>query len=429
MRMAMPAEVLKPARVLRICKIWDSEYPWDVRAEKIARALTDAGHEVHMVARNRDGRPLTETLPECTVHRLKPLSFLGSTLNAASMFPAFFNPRWKNKILETARAINADTLIVRDLPLAPTAIWAGRRMGIPVVLDMAENYPAMINAIYWESGRYRVSDWVVRNPALARHIERWTLARVDHTLVVVKESKERLVGLGVDPSRVSIVSNTPPMERIVAGEVSARQLAPHEPLDVVYLGILEIPRGLATLIRALHCCRQSAINVRATVIGEGRDRAEFERQAHDLGLKQEHIRFLGYIENTEALQLVRTADVGVIPHHADESWNTTIPNKLFDYMSVGLPVVASSAAPVKRLIGETGCGLVFNDRDDQDLARTFGRMRDAATRAACGKAGRSAIANHYHWRRDSLQLLSALEHVVARQMPGRFAVSANRPRA
>ncbi|HEY8506873.1 MAG TPA: hypothetical protein VIL32_00870, partial [Steroidobacteraceae bacterium] len=76
-----------------VCKIWDSEYPWDVRAEKISRALTDAGHEVHMVARNRDGRPLVESLPECTVHRLAPLPALGRRLNAASMFPAFFNPR------------------------------------------------------------------------------------------------------------------------------------------------------------------------------------------------------------------------------------------------------------------------------------------------------------------------------------------------
>ena len=37
---------------MRICKIWDADYPWDVRVEKVARSLTEAGHEVHLVARN-----------------------------------------------------------------------------------------------------------------------------------------------------------------------------------------------------------------------------------------------------------------------------------------------------------------------------------------------------------------------------------------
>ena len=92
---------------MRICKVWDSEYPWDVRAEKVALALTSAGHEVHMVARNRSNRPLREELPECTVHRLAPLgvaegSTLGGKISDASMFPAFFNPRWLRRITQVA---------------------------------------------------------------------------------------------------------------------------------------------------------------------------------------------------------------------------------------------------------------------------------------------------------------------------------------
>ena len=78
---------------MRICKVWDAEYPWDVRANKMCRTLTDAGHHVDLVARNRDARPTYEELPECTVHRLSPLPVLGSRISAASMFPAFFNPR------------------------------------------------------------------------------------------------------------------------------------------------------------------------------------------------------------------------------------------------------------------------------------------------------------------------------------------------
>src|SRR5688572_32489493 len=127
---------------MRICKIWDGDYPWDVRVEKVARSLTEAGHEVHLVARNRQRLPVHERLAEAHVHRLKPWRFLGQRLDAMTMFPAFFNPRWLSSILSTARASRAEMLLVRDLPLAPTAIWVGRLLRIPVVLDMAENYPA-----------------------------------------------------------------------------------------------------------------------------------------------------------------------------------------------------------------------------------------------------------------------------------------------
>ena len=115
---------------MRICKVWDAEYPWDVRVEKIARSLSEAGHTVHLVARNRDRRPTEEQLEECRVHRLAPLPpVLGAAANAASMFPAFFNPRWVGLILRTARRARADLILCRDLPLAPTAHWVAQRLG------------------------------------------------------------------------------------------------------------------------------------------------------------------------------------------------------------------------------------------------------------------------------------------------------------
>src|SRR5688500_12032442 len=113
---------------MRICLVWDAEYPWDVRAEKIARSLTTAGHDVHLVARNRHGRALEERLPECTVHRLAPVSWLSRRLNAATMFPAFFNPRWINLIRGVSERIRADVIITRDLPLAPTSVYVGWRL-------------------------------------------------------------------------------------------------------------------------------------------------------------------------------------------------------------------------------------------------------------------------------------------------------------
>src|SRR5213082_1852681 len=80
-----------PLGSLSICKVWQVEYPWDVRAEKIALALTSAGHHVNLVARNRTSLPEIERLPEATVHRLTSWHWAPGWLNGASMVAAFFN--------------------------------------------------------------------------------------------------------------------------------------------------------------------------------------------------------------------------------------------------------------------------------------------------------------------------------------------------
>src|SRR5437763_13990156 len=84
-----------------------------------------------------------------------------------------------------------------------------------------------------------------------------------------------------------------------------------------------------------------------------------------------HIRFLGSIDYDKAMSYIAHSDIGLIPHHVTESWNTTLPNKLFDYMSMGKAVIVSNAAPAERIVKEEKCGVVFHDRDPDDLARAI----------------------------------------------------------
>jgi len=397
------------ARRLTVCHVWDAEYPWDVRVEKISRALTEAGHAVHVVARNRRGDPLTERRSEGTVHRLRPWRWAPSWLNAASMFPFFFNPRWIRAITQTARRAGADVILCRDLPLAIPAILAGRQVGLPVVLDLAENYPAMLRS-RWAAGRMRRIDAVVRNPTLARWVERWVLPRVDRVLVVVKEAGERLIAGGVAPERVAVVSNTPPIERLEFSRRDAR--SSNAPLNVVYLGLMEESRGVRILLDAAALLAQRAVPFRLTLYGGGKELQDFRAHARRLGLTQSQADFRGQVPNAEALAELPAADVGVIPHFADESWHTTVPNKLFDYMAAGLAIVTSDARPAARIIRETGAGLVYRHPEAAALARAIAALADPDVRHACARHGQHAVRETYHWERDVERLLDALRHVV-----------------
>lgn len=407
-----------------VCQVWDAEYPWDVRVEKVCRALTQRGHDVHLLARNRDCRMVHERRPEATVHRLAPLSWLPRRLDGWSMFPAFFNPRWIGLIRRTVRRTGAEVMLCRDLPLAPAAVWVGRAAGIPVVLDMAENYPAMLDAVR-EAGRHGPLDWFVRNPAAAARVERWVLRHIDHVLVVVEESRDRLVTLGVLPDRITVVSNTPPRSRL---DQYRNGRGPHRdgPLRLVYVGLLEAPRGIGVLLDGMAECRRRGLDAQLDVYGSGREHAEFVGRAARLGLGPGTVTFHGHVPYGQALRGLQRADIGVIPHLVDECWNTTIPNKLFDYMAAGLPVLSSDARPAARIVRATGCGEVFTGSRGSDLVEAMERLRDPARRASCGAAGRAAIAAQYHWEQDAERLIAAIEALQSR---GPIAHAARQPHA
>jgi glycosyltransferase involved in cell wall biosynthesis len=100
-----------------------------------------------------------------------------------------------------------------------------------------------------------------------------------------------------------------------------------------------------------------------------------------------------------------------VPHHARESWNTTIPNKLFDYMAAGLAVVSSDAVPAARVINETGAGLVFRSGDSRDLAEKLTQLVDIQTWERFRRLGREAVLSRCNWESDTRVLLDVVSRV------------------
>ena len=402
---------------LRIVYLWDADYPWDVRTEKICRALTSAGHEVHIVARNSGWKVLEEGRPEATVHRMAPWRYMGPRLDRLLGFPAFFNPRWLNLLSSTVRRIRAELIIARDLPLCPTAIWTGRRMGIPVLFDMAENYPALLQDT-WDTDRQHMFDYLVRNPALAKQVERYCLSRVSRVLAVVEESRNRLIAMGVPIERIDIVSNTPSLHRL-SQTIPCGIMRRGAPLEIVYLGVMELARGVGLLVEAAARLKALRHPVHFRLIGGGRDLDLFRQLARRLGVLDREVEFTGFVPRTQALDVVARADIGAIPHLANDLANTTIPNKLFDYMAAALPVLTSDAIPCARIVKEAGCGQVFHSGSIDACVAGILVLSDVAVRSRCGAAGRRAIRERYNWEGDTEVLLRAVVSAVAQHSKSR----------
>lgn len=391
-------------------KIWDCEYPWDVRVEKICSALIEAGHTIHLVCRNRHNRPTEEVWNGVHIHRLPFWKMLSGRYEHWASFPAFVNPRWCSLIYRTFVRERVDIILCRDLPLAPLAVVIGKMLRRPVVIDVAEHYPGLLRDLYNQHD-FKIRNLLIRNPYLASVVERLTLPAADRLLVVVEESARRLERIGVDPERITIVSNTPPaVDRIRVGTTgSARDGGP---MRMVYLGKIEHSRGLSIALQALQRMQSAGPPVTLDVFGGGWQLEFHRREAERLGLNGT-VTFHGFRPHEEVLQRLESFDIGVIPHHATRHWNYTIQNKLFDYMGAGLPVLVSSMPPAARIVSQTGAGLVFQDRDVHSFTEAVKRLSDPAVRERMGAAGRRAVAETYSWEHDAQRLRVAIEDTAA----------------
>jgi glycosyltransferase involved in cell wall biosynthesis len=298
-----------------------------------------------------------------------------------------------------------DLIIVRDLPLAPTALLAAGAQ-CPVILDMAENYPAMIRDV-WTDGRQGRFDFLVRNPSLVAAVERKVVRRVDYIITVVEESSRRLAELGVPNERLAVVSNTPPRNRVTAPKPRSSDGT----LRLIYLGLMEKHRGIECSLDAAAILRQRGIRFHLDLVGDGRDFEYFRGRARTLGLPAEQVNFHGRVDHDRALALLGESHVGLVPHEARESWNTTIPNKLFDYMAAGLAVVTSDAKPAARVVNQAGAGLVFRSGDGPEMAEMISRCLDLSAWERYRLAGQEAIRTHYNWETDVGILLDVVTRI------------------
>jgi glycosyltransferase involved in cell wall biosynthesis len=397
---------------VRICKIWDADYPWDIRVEKVATSLTEAGHAVHLVCRNLERRPRLEHNGVFTIHRLPAVTSALGPLNSVANFPYPMNPVWFHAMAQVVRRTSADVILVRDIPLVIPALVLGRRYRRPVILDLAENYPAMLR----DRLRYTPTGLLgktVRHPMLAQVTERLALRFADHIIVVVEESRDRLIAAGVPTDRVSVVGNTPRLGQWTPSAAPADGRTGHEETRIVYLGNLDGSRGLDVAIRAVHHLKAAGHRIALDAIGGGPNLEALRRLAASLEVS-DRVTLPGRLPFREVERRFARADVGLIPHYSTEAWNSTIPNKLFDYMVLGLPVIVSDARPTARIVEATACGEVFRDRDVADLARCMVALTNASRRKIEGDNGRAAVYTRYNWMHDARIFVDVVERVGRR---------------
>ena len=334
-------------------------------------------------------RTTSEEINQIRVYR-KPISkFIDKSSVGCLKFPFYFN-FWRHYIKKLLKQRSFDAIHIHDLPLAQIGYEMKTRYGIPFVLDLHENWPAFLKAARHTNtflGKLLSSytQWV--------DYENYMTEQANAVVTVIDEMKYYLKERGRNPNKLFVVPNT------VDLDLFPQPVDAPDPscFTLFYSGGINIHRGLQTVINGLSLLKDQIPNLRCWIAGSGSYRSALEKLVKSYQLDSK-VSFLGQMSYTHMVHVLCASDIGLIPHNKTEQRDTTIPNKLFEYMYASKPVLSSNVSTVERILSETGAGLTYPYQNHEAFAKKVLYLyKHPEARGNMGIKGKKAVIDKYNW--------------------------------
>jgi glycosyltransferase involved in cell wall biosynthesis len=361
----------------RVCH-FTSVHPFDdVRVfQKECRSLAAEGFAVHLVAvgapdRVEDGIRL-HGVPKTWCSRP------GRMMRAPGA------------MAKVVASIDADVYHFHDPELLPVGLWLHSK-GKRVVYDAHEDLP---RDLY--SKRYL--GW-------ARFVLRWPVEVVENMAsrrfsAVVAATPFIGARFARINARTVVINNYPLRDQfLVPTAVPWRE----RDRTITYLGIISANRGLFRMVEALGLL-PARMDLTLQLVGSFASSEERQRASALAGWGR--VREIGQVNRSELASMLAKTRAGVIVFQPEPNHIHSQPNKLFEYMSAGLPVIASAFPLWKELFDSTGCGVVVDPLNAVDLARAIEFILSHPEEAErMGHRARSAVVESRNWEQESRKLM------------------------
>ena len=366
----------------KVCFLTSVHRPFDVRIfYREAKCLAERGYSVTIIApHDEDG--LKDGV------KIKAVPVPGSRPERMSV------TLWQ--IFRSALDTNASVFHFHDPELIPVGILL-KLCGKRVVYDVHEDVPKDILDKPWIMP-------MLRQP-IARILE-WI-----HLLVAARfdaiVAATPAIARSFPKKNTLTVQNFPDLNALSDAEESSYR---QRECQIVYAGGISEFRGGREMIQAMGLLGES-VPARLQLAGSFDPPELQERLASELGWGR--VDCLGWLSHSEVRKLLGKSRLGLVVYHPIANHTMSQPNKLFEYMSAGLPVVASDFLLWRSIIQQNDCGILVDPLKPAAIAEAIRWLLERPTEAeAMGQRGRDAARRVYNWENEERKLVELYSQLM-----------------
>jgi len=364
----------------------------DPRVEKVARTLAGAGFLVTLLGWDRTGTLPLQSLEEgLQVYRLPIRAKYGHGL---ANLPGLLRWQWRLSSWLVHHRSEYDLIHACDFDTILPALFTKILWSKKVVYDIFDFY----------ADHLRATPAFIK--ALIRAIDLRAIAWVD-ALILADDSRREQIH-GAKPKRLAIIYNTPEdLSEVKESQPNQGQdfRTSNAALRLAYVGLLQKERGLFQMLEILNRHPEWSLDL----AGFGGDSEEI----HDIARQMPNVRWHGRIPYDQALRLSQAADVlfatydPTIPNHRYSS-----PNKVFEAMMLGKPVIVARNTNMDHIIRQEDCGIIieYGNLNELETAITLFE-NDPGLRLRLGENGRRAYQTTYSWINMQSRLITLYNEV------------------
>jgi glycosyltransferase involved in cell wall biosynthesis len=241
---------------------------------------------------------------------------------------------------------------------------------------------------------------------VAKAFEWFCYRRAAHVVALTEGIRDGVVAKGVPAERVSVITNG--VDQTERAAAPAPAPVPDHAFVAMYVGAHGTYSSLGTVLDAADLLRDDD-SVRFVLVGGGDRKAVLQADADRRGLA--NVAFVDPVPKRDVPAWLARADACLLPYQDHALFAGALPNKAFDYMGAGKPIIAAvPPGELSRLVERSGCGLAIPPEDPGAMAAAVRSLAaDRALAARLGAAGAGFVCTHYDRRVLAEQFVGVVE--------------------
>ncbi|THD66795.1 glycosyltransferase WbuB [Robertkochia marina] len=341
--------------------------PGPTRSYWVARELIKSGHKVTMlttsstVKSNKDrGRVLIDGIDVIYLN----IPYHGS-MSVKSRLMAFLKFAYQSSLF-VLKQKNIDLVIATSTPLTvgiPALLgkWFRR---FPFIFEVRDLWPEVPIQMGGLQNKFAIK--------AARLLEETIYVNATHIIALSPGMMDGVLSKGISPSKVNMIPNMSKPDvfwpRPKNTELMEKLRLKEDTFKVIYFGALGLANALDYIVQAAEILKYDQ-RIEFIFAGGGGVEEDLKQQCKDLQLT--NVRILGNFPMSTLSEIVNLADVSLVTFKNLPILATNSPNKLFDSLSAGKPIIVNSAGWTKSMVEEYQCGFYVHPEQPEDLVRSI----------------------------------------------------------